>query len=123
MNLVYLVTGGALGTLSRYWLSGALQGSAGSSFPYGTLAVNVLGCLVIGFLAAFGAGKLQSTPGAHLFFMVGFCGAFTTFSTLILETDHLFKSGQMLHAYGNILVSLAAGFAAFALGGWIGSKI
>jgi len=123
MNLVYLVVGGALGTVSRYWLAGAIHESAGHSFPYGTLAVNALGCFVIGVLASMGQGKFHTVPEIRLFFMVGFCGAFTTFSSLILETDHLFKSGQMLHAYGNILISLAAGFAAFALGGWIGGKI
>ena len=123
MNLAYLVAGGALGTVSRYWLADAVHEAAGHGFPYGTLAVNALGCLVIGLLTTMGQGKLHTVPEIRLFFMVGFCGAFTTFSSLILETDHLFKNGQTLHAFGNVFISLIAGFAAFALGGWMGNKI
>ena len=123
MNLVYLVIGGALGTVSRYWLSGIVHESAGQGFPYGTLAVNALGCFVIGTLATIGQGRWHTVPEVRLFFVVGFCGAFTTFSSLILETDNLFKNGQMLHAFGNIFLSLAAGFAAFALGGLLGRRI
>jgi CrcB protein len=123
VKLAWLVAGGAIGTVARFWLSRVVHESAGPHFPYGTLAVNATGCLFIGLLATMGQGKVSATPEMRLFFMVGFCGAFTTFSSLILESDHLFKSGQALHAFANVFISLIAGFAAFAVGSWLGSKV
>lgn len=123
MKLLYLVVGGALGTVSRYWLSTAIHEQVGHGFPYGTLAVNVLGCLVVGVLTAVGQGQAHLSPEIRFIFLIGFCGAFTTFSTLVLETNHLMAGGQNWHAFGNIAVSVLAGFAAFLTGAWIGNKI
>jgi fluoride exporter len=123
MKLALLAAGGVLGTFSRYWLSGALQSSPVSGFPYGTLAVNALGCLAAGFLATLGQGETHTVPEIRLFFLVGFCGAFTTFSAFVFDTHHLMRAGQATLAFGNVLASVVTGFAAFFAGAWIGSRI
>lgn len=120
MKLAYLVAGGALGTLSRYWLSGAVNASLGANFPYGTLSVNALGCFVIGLLSAL--EPLHLSAEARLFFTAGFCGAFTTFSAFILDTEQLAANGQALRAVLNVLLSLAAGFASFFAGVRLGER-
>ncbi|MBN1939156.1 MAG: CrcB family protein, partial [Candidatus Aminicenantes bacterium] len=74
-TILILCVSGALGTLARYSLSGLVYRLFGSRFPYGTMAVNLLGCLVLGFLAALAEVRLTLTPQARLFLMIGFCGA------------------------------------------------
>ena len=86
MKWFSLALGGVAGTFARYVLGGVIYQLFGTSFPYGTLAVNLLGCLIIGFLAALAEEKFLLGPNARLLLMVGFCGAFTTFSTFIFET-------------------------------------
>ena len=111
-----LIVGGIAGTLSRYLLAGFVYQIFGTEFPYGTLVVNLTGCLVIGFLAALSDEKFLLGPNARLLLMVGFCGAFTTFSTFMLETAHLMKDGENLRALMNVFASVAFGFLAFRLG-------
>ena len=111
---IYLALGGALGTFTRYFLSGFIHKFLGHNFPHGTLAVNLVGCFVIGILAEMGVEKLSSE--LRLFLMIGFCGALTTFSTFILETAKLFDQTSSLHALFNILISLALGIAVFRIG-------
>lgn len=118
-----LVFGGVAGTLARYVLSGAAYRMFGTNFPYGTLVVNGIGCFVIGFLASVSREKFLLGPEARLLLMVGFCGAFTTFSTLILETDNLLRGGEVFKALGNIFVSVAAGFIVFRAGVFLGELI
>ncbi len=113
---IYLLVGGVVGTASRYGLAGFVSQRTGPGFPWGTLAVNVLGCLVIGFLDALFEKKFLLSPNYRILLMTGFCGAFTTFSTLILETSNLLKENELLYAFGNVTLSLVAGFAAFKLG-------
>ena len=114
-----LLVGGLFGTAGRYVLAGAVYRWLGTSFPYGTLAVNTLGCLVIGFLGALAEQKFLLTPEARLFWMVGLLGAFTTFSTLIYESWRLIQDGEMLLAGANLLGSLALGLLAL----WVGHLI
>lgn len=111
-----LAAGGVLGTFARYLLSGAVQRVCGASFPFGTLVVNLLGCFAIGFLAVLAEEKFLLGPAARVFLMIGFCGAFTTFSTFILETANLTKDGEVLYALMNIVVSVIVGFLVFRLG-------
>ena len=113
---LYLIAGGIVGTLARYVLAGVIDHRTGSPFPWGTLAVNVIGCLVIGFLDVILEKKFVLGLNYRLLLMTGFCGAFTTFSTLILDTAHLLKTNQFMVAFGNVMVSFAIGFAAFKLG-------
>lgn len=111
-----LLTGGLCGTAGRYLLAGAVYRWFGTGFPYGTLAVNTLGCLVIGFLGTFAEQKFLLAPEARMFWMVGLLGAFTTFSTLIHESWHLLQDGEVLLAGVNLLGSLTLGLLALWLG-------
>ena len=111
-----LAAGGILGTFARYFLSGDVYSVWGTFFPYGTLVVNLLGCFAIGFLAVLAEEKFLLGPAARMFFMIGFCGAFTTFSSFILETANLTKDGEILYALMNIVLSVVVGFFVFRLG-------
>ena len=111
-----LAAGGILGTFARYFLSGTIHRIFGAAFPFGTLAVNLVGCFAIGFLAVLAEEKFLLGPTARVFLMIGFCGAFTTFSSFILETSNLAKDGENLYAFMNIALSVVLGFLVFRLG-------
>lgn len=111
-----LTLGGILGTFARYFLAGFIYRIYGTNFPFGTLAVNLIGCFLIGFFAVLAEEKFLLGPVARTFLMIGFCGAFTTFSTLILETSNLVKDSENFYALLNILLSVLFGFLVFRLG-------
>ncbi|MEI8012278.1 MAG: fluoride efflux transporter CrcB [Candidatus Omnitrophota bacterium] len=113
---LYLIIGGSVGTVSRYVMAGVITQRVGTAFPWGTVAVNLTGCFVIGFLDVLFEKKFMLNTNMRIVLMTGFCGAFTTFSTLILETSDLLKNNQFLHAFGNVMVSFIVGFTAFKLG-------
>ena len=113
---LYLCLGGAAGTLSRYWLSGVAQRLAGSSFPVGTFAVNMLGCLLFGTIWGIFENRLLPGSGIRLLFLTGFMGAFTTFSTYMFETAELVKLGQLMTALGNIVGQSVVGLVLVVLG-------
>jgi len=123
MKWLTLATGSVVGGLSRYLLAGAVYGVTGAAFPYGTLVVNVSGCFLIGVLNALAETKFLIGPQGRLLMMTGFCGAYTTFSTLLLETSNLMKDGEMLRAALNIVASIVAGFLLFRLGEWLGAGL
>jgi CrcB protein len=116
MKWLQLALGGLAGTFARYLLSGAVHRVCGPEFPYGTLTVNLVGCLVIGFLAAAAEHKFLLSPNVRLLLMAGFCGAFTTFSTFMLETANLAKSGETVRALVNVAASVGVGYLAFRAG-------
>ncbi|MBN2583884.1 MAG: fluoride efflux transporter CrcB [Planctomycetes bacterium] len=119
-KLLLIAAGGAAGTLLRYGLGGLVQGRmADSTFPWGTLTVNLLGCLLIGSLWVMGEEKSLLGPEMRLMLMVGLLGAFTTFSTFGLETMNLVAKGQWLAAGGNVLASVLLGL----LGVWLGMTV
>lgn len=104
LNLFLIAFGGSLGALARYGLSGLVGKIFFNGFPYGTLAVNLIGSFFIGFL--FGLSeKLLLHKNLNFFLAIGFLGAFTTFSTFSLETFNLFKNGELKLAFANIFVS------------------
>ena len=111
-----LIVGVLSGGLARYVFSGAVYRVLGTGFPYGTLAVNLSGCFLIGVLDGLAVTKLMLGPNARLMLMTGFCGAYTTLSTLVLETDNLFRDGETAKALSNVAVSLVAGFILFRIG-------
>ena len=120
MLVLFVAMGGALGAVSRYWLSGWVQGWSGSFFPYGTLAVNVAGSLVLGLLLQITAERSLLPPEWRLFAATGFCGSLTTFSTFSLETLSLLRDAQWAGAGANVLLNvvlcLAATFAGLMAG-------
>jgi len=113
---VELVIGGSVGTISRYLLGGFVYSVLGTSFPYGTLVINLLGCFIIGFLTTMAEEKFLLGSNVRVMLMIGFCGAFTTFSTLILETNNLLRDGEMMRAFTNLAVSIIAGLILFRIG-------
>src|SRR3989338_1137802 len=115
--------GGVFGTLARYTLEGLLYKFAGASFPYGTLAVNLSGCFLIGFLASISEEKFLLSANARLLLMVGFCGAYTTFSTFMFETANLIQDGETWRAFSNVIASVIIGFILFRLGVLLGEVI
>ena len=116
MKWIYLAAGGVAGTFARYLLAGVVYSALGTGFPYGTLVVNLTGCFLIGFLAVLAEEKFLLGPSARLLLMVGFCGAFTTFSTFMLETANLIRDGESGRAFLNVLASVVVGFLVFRLG-------
>lgn len=115
----YVALGGLAGTVARYLLQGWVQGSR-SDFPYGTLAVNVLGSLLLGFLMRYATGSALFSPEMRAGLAIGFCGAFTTMSTFGYESVALLGDGQFTRAavymgatlFGTLAAVLAG--AAFA---------
>lgn len=114
--LLALAVGGGLGTVARFLLGRAVQQGAGLVFPLGTLAVNVLGCLLLGFLAQRLSGVVLLREEVRLALLVGVMGGFTTFSTYGWETLQLFASGHATAALLNVVLSNALGLLAV----WIG---
>ncbi len=117
MNKILLLgVCGFAGTVARYLLQGAVYTATGSAFPFGTLAVNVLGCFVLGILNGLFIDRFLMDPQWRICFTVGFCGAFTTFSTMVYETGQLAEGRQFLLAAANITASLLVGFLFLWLG-------
>lgn len=118
-----LVMGTLAGGVARYILTGAVYRVAGTGFPYGTLAVNLSGCFFIGFLNSLAEKKFLLGPNARVLLMIGFCGAFTTLSTLMLETSNLMKDGQTARALANVAATIVIGFLLFRLGEILGEVL
>lgn len=116
---LWLAAGGAAGTLLRYALGGWIGRATGGTFPWGTLAINVAGCLGIGALAGLlDRGGLLS-PVLRMTLMVGVLGGFTTFSSYGLETFRLLADAQWAAAAGYVLLSNGLGLAAV----WLGHQV
>jgi len=127
MNLAYLwvAIGGAIGSVTRYWLSDIVANKFGQSFPWGTLIINVSGSFLIGLIGALASseGRMDSQTRAFttLFVMYGICGGYTTFSSFSLATLKHLQEGQWLYAGGNIVLSVVLCLAAVWLGWMLGS--
>lgn len=118
-NLLLIALGGAFGAVSRYLVSISMQSWLGRGFPYGTLLVNVLGSFIIGFLSVLLLDRLSHSSELRALLMVGFLGAFTTFSSFSLETLSLYEQGAYglatLNILANVVLCLLAVTAAVML--------
>lgn len=103
MSIIFIALGGALGAVSRYAISLI---PLKSGFPFLTLITNLLGALLIGFIAGLAESKENISPNAVLFWKTGVCGGFTTFSTFSLETVTLIENGSYISASAYVLASV-----------------
>src|SRR5271156_2430633 len=104
--------GGALGSVVRFLLGMAVQQRAATTFPIGTLIINITGSLVLGFIFRYAVATPAIAPATRLFLTTGFCGGYTTFSTFSYETMNLIRDGEYLYCSLNVAASVMVGFAA-----------
>ena len=116
LKLFILGIAGAAGTISRYLLGGWTHQLFGAEFPYGTLVVNISGCLAIGFLGTLAEERFLISPQIRTALLIGFLGAFTTFSSFAYETWSMFKDGEMMMAGLNVLASVITCFVGLLIG-------
>ena len=115
-QLLVIAAGGAVGALMRYGMSNAVYAMLGRSFPYGTLAVNVFGSLLMGFLFVLLIERSTFDVLWRSAILIGGLGAFTTFSTFSIETLNLIENGSVTLALLNMLLSVALCIIAVWLG-------
>jgi CrcB protein len=121
MNQVLAIAaGGAVGSVLRFWMSTWVHSFAGRSFPYGTLTVNVLGCLAMGFLFVLFVDRLSDNTVLRAGILIGVLGGFTTFSSFSIETLNLIEQGAWLKAVvnmtGSLLLCIGASWVGVILG-------
>ena len=116
MNVLVIGIGGFVGAVARYGIAGWIGQRWGRSFPLGTFVINVSGSFLIGLLMTLMAERFTENPQWRLLLVVGFLGAYTTFSTFEYETGALLKDGEWLFAGFNVVLSVIVGFAALKLG-------
>ncbi len=115
---LWIALGSALGGMARYWMTLTMAAVTGLQFPWGTIAINILGSFVIGFVAALtgSEGRFDVPADARLFVMTGLCGGFTTFSAFSLQTLDLARDGRWMQAGANVALSVVLCLTAVALG-------
>ena len=117
IKLLLVGAGGFLGSVSRYVLSGLVYRILGNPyFPFGTLAVNVVGCLLIGFLGGIAESRQAFSPEVRVFVFIGLLGGFTTFSTFGYEILSFARNGQIVASLANIMLHVILGIGATWLG-------
>lgn len=123
MTVLGVAVAGALGALARYGLGGFIATRYPSSFPWETLIINVSGSFVLGLMFVVFTERFMPHPALRTALMVGFVGAYTTFSTFSLETFRLIEDGAIGLAAANVVASVVAGLLAVYLGVAIGRAI
>jgi len=122
-KIAWIALAGGLGAVARYGVTGLLQTRTGTGFPWGTFAVNAAGCLVFGFVLAAAETRLTMSPETRAAILVGFLGAFTTFSTLISETRGLALDAGLALAGANLVGQTLLGFTCLVGGVALGRLI
>ncbi|MBN1333267.1 MAG: CrcB family protein [Synergistales bacterium] len=122
-TVIWLAIAGSLGTLARYSLSGIVQRVIETSFPMGTVTVNITGCFIAGFLWTIFENRWAVSGETKIAVMIGFMGAFTTFSTLILESQEMFRSAQWVLGFSYLAIQNVTGLIAMLTGVFLGQLI
>jgi CrcB protein len=116
-NILLVGMGGFIGSILRYLVSGYVQSVSGSvSFPYGTFAVNIIGCFLIGIFSHLWEHNIGITGETRLLIMVGLFGSFTTYSTFGAETLTLLQDQRFVSAVTNVCAHIIIGLSAVLLG-------
>lgn len=115
-DLAWIALAGAVGTVSRYAVAGWAQKLGGAKFPWGTLAVNMIGCFLFGLIFALAEERFVLSSRVRIIFLTGFMGAFTTFSTFGFETAGMVRDGQWISALTNLAVQNVGGIICVLLG-------
>jgi fluoride exporter len=115
-KLLLILIAGALGTLARYGLGGFVQQHVGKIFPWGTVVVNLLGCLLFGLVWSALEERSSVSGETRTIILVGFIGAFTTFSTFMFETEELLRDSEWWLALGYFSIQNLGGLAALVAG-------
>lgn len=124
MHLLVIGLGGFFGAIARYLVDGVVsERTAASAFPFGTLVINVSGAFVLGLLATLAIERSVLPSDIRGPVMIGFLGAYTTFSTFTLETLRLMEAGSWVLAAGNVVGSVVLGLVAVAAGVALGRAI
>lgn len=123
MKLLLIAAAGLVGTLARYGLGGLVQKQSGSLFPVGTMAVNIVGCLLFGILWSWAEDRISIESSLRAAIFIGFFGAFTTFSSFAYETVAMMRESQWFAAAANVLIQNIVGLAGLFGGLLIGRKL
>ncbi|MCP3397715.1 fluoride efflux transporter CrcB [Bradyrhizobium sp. CCGB20] len=117
-GVIAIVVGSVLGGCARYFVSGAIARQLGETFPWGTMTINVTGAFLIGIFGALAThpGSVFAAPDPWLFAVTGFLGCYTTVSSFSLQTLTLARSGEPMHALGNVVLSVGLCLAAVSCG-------
>ena len=115
-NLLAVGLGGFLGAIARYTVGGFVDSRFNTRFPWGTLTVNLLGCLLIGAILGWVSTREASSRTTELFLVTGILGSLTTFSTFGHDTVELLRQGALGPAAGNVALNVIVGLTAGALG-------
>ncbi len=120
INLSLVFVGGGIGAVARYWMQGIMYRFMSGVLPYGTIAVNVLGCFMIGLLMTGMEERFMVNPSLRIFITIGILGGFTTFSSFSFETIALFQDGEIFFGMLNVLASVVICLSATYVGVFIG---
>ncbi|HEV2222391.1 MAG TPA: fluoride efflux transporter CrcB, partial [Candidatus Acidoferrales bacterium] len=123
VRILLLAVFGVAGTLARYGLEGAVQHRSGSSFPYGTLSVNLVGCFLLGLVGKFALNHVAISPDWRIGLTVGLFGAFTTFSTFSWETVRMLEDGEWVKGSAYVAASVLLGLIVMLAGIRLGDAI
>ncbi len=119
-SYIFVAVGGAIGAMARFGLNIFLQRDV--EYPWGTLTANLLGCLVMGIIAQLISGTAWFNDAGiipdqyRLLFAVGFCGSFTTLSSLVLEMNTMLQKNELFYSFSYFVGTMIGGFACFYIG-------